>query len=247
MMHVVDTLVPGISPFNVSGGVPEPGRFLRGVMPGESLVKYKDKMGRERTFIGEMARAMSGVTVLEFDPKKGLEYGGFRMQRAQTDAKSMFNKVVDDENGDADSLFKGFSRANEAKLRVDKEYYQMVEDLRTMGMKDSEIRGVFKREGIGGIKGIMRGEFEPFKMSDKNRKDMQKAGIYEFYPREKINQLRKEMKRLPLAPDDPSTIRPRPMPMPSTSTPAVNPFMTLPSLAGGDPNTQEIARRLNLG
>ena len=275
MMHVVDTLVPGISPFNVSGGVLEPGRFLRGVTPGESLVKYKDKMGRERTFIGEMARAMSGVTVLEFDPKKGLEYGGFRMQRAQTDAKSMFNKVVDDENGDADSLFKGFSKANEAKLRVDKEYYQMVEDLRTMGMKDSEIRRVFKREGIGGIKGIMRGEFEPFKMSDKNRKDMQKAGIYEFYPREKINQLRKEMKRLPLAPDDPSTIRPRPMPITPTLptglslTPPAGlsltppsglfpPQATLPvspnplppglspSLVGGDPNTQEIANRLGL-
>ena len=121
----------------------------------------------------------------------------------------------------------------------------------------------------------MRGEFEPFKMSDKNRKDMQKAGIYEFYPREKINQLRKEMKRLPLAPDDPSTIRPRPMPITPTLptglslTPPAGlsltppsglfpPQATLPvspnplppglspSLVGGDPNTQEIANRLGL-
>jgi len=275
IMHVVDTAIPGFVPANISGGVPEPSRFLRGTLgTEEGFISYKDKMGRERTFVGEMVRAMSGVTPLEFDPKKGLEYGGFRMQRSQTDAKKMFNRVVDDENGDARTLYNGFVAANEAKFRVDKEYYQMVEDLRTMGMKDSEIRRVFKREGIGGVKGIMRGEFEPFKMSDKNRKDMQKAGIYEFYPRERINQLRQDMRRLPLAPDDdPSKVKP--MSAPSTSTPAVNPFMslpdaqtsvtpaarpnlgpsttavnpfmTLPSLAGGDPNTQEIARRLNLG
>jgi len=276
IMHVVDTVVPGIVPVNISGGVPEPSRFLRGVMPGESLVKYKDKMGRERTFIGEMARAMSGVSVLEFDPKKGLEYGGFRMQRSQTDAKSMFNKVVDDENGDAGTLFNGFRKANEAKYRVDKEYYQMIEDLRTMGMTNSEIRKVLKQEGVGGTKGIMRGEFEPFKVSAKNKKDMRKAGIDEFYPREQINQLRKDMNRLPLAPDDPSTIRPRPTPNTSTppaglsltpptglsltpppglspSTQAAPPVFQnplppglSPALTGGDPNTQEIARRLGL-
>tara|TARA_R110000823_G_scaffold170274_2_gene302795 strand:- start:9687 stop:13892 length:4206 start_codon:yes stop_codon:yes gene_type:complete len=282
IMHVADTMIPGIVPFNVSGGKLEPSRFLRGVMPGESLVKYKDKMGRERTFVGEMARQMTGVTPLEFDPKRGAEYGGFRMQRAQTDAKRKFNKVVDDENGDASTLYNAFKEANEAKLRVDREYYQMVEDLRTMGMKDSEIRKVFKKEGIGGIKGIMRGEFEPFKMSDKNRKDMQKAGIYEFYPRERINDLRSQMRRIPLAPDDgPNLARTRDAYAPPTEEPIGpasnpfmslpnnpfmslpdkqssvprpnlapitqaqdNPFMSLPSLAGGDPNTQEIARRL---
>jgi len=273
IMHVVDTMIPGFVPVNISGGVPESSRFLRGTLgTEEGFLSYKDKMGRERTFVGEMARAMSGVTPLEFDPKKGLEYGGFRMQRSQTDAKRMFNRVVDDENGDAGTLYNGFRKANEAKYRVDKEYYQMVEDLRTMGMTDSEIRKVFKREGIGGVKGIMRGKFEPFKMSDKNRKDMQKAGIYEFYPREKINQLRKDMKRLPLAPDDgPSQVRstrPEPaapaanpfMSLPDKQssvvnpaarpnlTPATaaqtNPFLSLPTLAGGNPDTQEIANRL---
>ena len=272
IMHVVDTVVPGIVPVNISGGVPEPSRFLRGVMPGESLVKYKDKMGRERTFIGEMARAMSGVSVLEFDPKKGLEYGGFRMQRSQTDAKRMFNRVVDDENGDAGTLYNGFRKANEAKYRVDKEYYQMIEDLRTMGMTDSEIRKVLKQEGIGGTKGIMRGEFEPFKVSAKNRKDMRKAGIDEFYPREKINQLRQVMRRLPLAPDNnPSQVKPQSGPepfvpksfvpkpavqgnlspasaptFPSSAPPTFNPVVASgnPALVGGNPDTQEIANRL---
>ena len=96
IMHVVDTMIPGFVPVNISGGVPESSRFLRGTLgTEEGFLSYKDKMGRERTFVGEMARAMSGVTPLEFDPKKGLEYGGFRMQRSQTDAKRMFNRVVE--------------------------------------------------------------------------------------------------------------------------------------------------------
>jgi len=275
MLHVADTLMPSMVPINITSGGIEPSRFLRGVVGTEDgPISYKDKMGRERTFIGEMARQMTGVTPLEFDPKKGLEYGGFRMQRAQTDAKRMFNKVVDDENGDARTLYNGFVAANEAKLRVDKEYHQMVEDLRAMGMTDPEIRRTFKKEGIGGIRGIMRGEFEPFKVSKKNRQDMRKAGLLDQYPREDFNALREQLRGIPLAPDDnPSKVKP--MSAPNTSTPAVNPFMslpdsqtsvtpaarpnlgpsttavnpfmTLPSLAGGDPNTQEIARRLNLG
>ena len=143
-----------------------------------------------------------------------------------------------------------------------------------MGMKDSEIRRVFKREGIGGVKGIMRGEFEPFKASDKNRKDMKKAGIYDQYPRAQINQLRKQMRGIPLAPDDgPSQARnPRPVPVkPSTTIfgdpssslsppapivptgprPALGPPTTTmfgdSSLIGGDPATQEIANRLGRG
>ena len=275
IMHVVDTMIPGFVPVNISGGVPEPSRFLRGTLgTEEGFISYKDKMGRERTFMGEMARSMTGVTPLEFDPKKGLEYGGFRMQRAQTDSKRMFNRVVDDENGDAGTLYRGFLNANEAKLRVDKEYYQMVEDLRSMKMSDSEIRKIFKQEGIGGIKGIMRGEFEPFKVSDKNRKDMKKAGIYDQYPRAQINQLRKQMRGIPLAPDDgPSQARnPRPVPVkPSTTIfgdpssslsppapsvptgprPALGPPTTTmfgdSSLIGGDPATQEIANRLGRG
>ena len=111
---------------------------------------------------------------------------------------------------------------------------------------------------------------------------MQKAGIYEFYPRERINDLRSQMRRIPLAPDDgPNLARTRDAYAPPTEEPIGpasnpfmslpnnpfmslpdkqssvprpnlapitqaqdNPFMSLPSLAGGDPNTQEIARRL---
>ena len=269
MLHVADTLMPGMVPINITSGGIEPSRFLRGVVGTEDgPISYKDKMGRERTFMGEMARQMTGVTPLEFDPKRGLEYGGFRMQRAQTDAKRMFNKVVDDENAGSRTLYNKFVEANEAKLRVDREYYQMVEDLRTMGMSDPEIRRVFKKEGIGGINGIMRGEFQPFKPSKKNFQDMRNAGILDKYPRAEINALREQLRATPLAPDDgPSQVRnPRPaapfVPKPFVPKPVVQGNLSpanapvfptaasptfSPVLIGGDPATQEIANRLGRG
>ena len=48
----------------------------------------------------------------------------------------------------------------------------MIEDLRAMGLSDTDIRKVFKKENIGGVKGIMRGVFEPFKVLPKNIREM---------------------------------------------------------------------------
>jgi hypothetical protein len=201
-MHVMDTMMPNVIPINVSGGVPEPSRFLRGVLGTEGgPISNVDKMGRERDPLTEFARQATGVSVLEFDPKRGLEYGAYRLSQAQTDAKRMFNRVTDDANANASSLSNAFQTANNAKLRIDREYYQMIEDLRSMGLSDAEIRRELKKNNIGGIKGVMRGEFEPFKVTNKNFQEMRRAGIYDQFPREEIQNIRRSMNGIPLAPD----------------------------------------------
>ena len=202
-MHVVDTLMPNLLPVNVSGGVPEPSRFLRGVFGSEDgMISSVDKMGRERDPLAEFARQATGVSVLEFDPKRGMEYGAYRLSQSQTDAKRIFNRVTDDSNANANSLANAFQKANDAKLRIDREYYQMVEDLRSMGLSDSDIRREFKKNNIGGIKGVMRGEFEPFKVTNKNFQEMRRAGVYNQFPREEIQNIRRNMNGIPLAPDE---------------------------------------------
>ena len=208
-MHVVDTLMPNLLPINVSGGVPEPSRFLRGVLGSEDgMISSVDKMGRERDPLAEFARQATGVSVLEFDPKRGLEYGAYRLSQSQTDAKRMFNRVTDDSNANASSLANAFQKANNAKLRIDREYYQMVEDLRSMGLSDADIRREFKKNNIGGIKGVMRGEFEPFKVTNKNFQEMRRAGIYNKFPRDAVQDIRRKMNGIPLAPDDPVGVKP---------------------------------------
>ncbi len=201
--HVVDTLMPNLIPANVSGGKLEPSRFLRGIAGSEDgMISSMDKMGRERNALGEFARQVTGVSPLEFDPKRGLEYGAYRLSQTQTNAKRKFNRITDDVNAGSNQLLNAFKTANNDKLRIDKEYYQMMEDLRSMGLTDADIRRVLKKNNIGGIKGIMRGKFEPFKVTPKNFKEMRDAGIFSKYPREQIRDVQRQMKDLPLAPDD---------------------------------------------
>ena len=212
--HVLNTMVPSVSPIDLNG---EPGRFIRGtignIAPG--AVNPKDKLGRERELMTEVIRAFSGVTPQEFDPARGLEFGAYRMSQAQTNARRIFNQVTDDANATAGSLKRAFQRANNAKLRVDRQYYQMIEDLKTTGMTNRDIMRVLKKNNIGGYKNIVRGEFQPFRISKKNIQEMRDAGVYQLYPRDEIRQIQQEMKGMSLKPDTDLSVSPRPS-VPST-------------------------------
>ncbi len=212
-MHVMDTMAPGLSPFNVSGGELEAGRFARGVFGGISpeLVDPEDKMGRERSIGQEMFRAFSGITPQVFDPKKGLEFGAFRLNQAQTDAKSIFNGKTDDFNATGQDLLDAYVSANNSKFRIDREYRQMIEDLRALGMKDSEIRKVLKQNNIGGADGVLRGKFEPFDVTPKNFQEMRRSGTLEQFPREQIREIQKVMRGMPLD-QGPMNAEPAPAP-----------------------------------
>ena len=199
--HVLNTMVPSVSPIDLNG---EPGRFIRGtignIAPG--LVDPKDKLGRERNLTTEVIRAFTSLTPQEFDPAKGLEFGAYRLGQAQTNAKRMFNQVTDDANATSGSLKRAFQRANNAKLKVDREYYQLFEDLTSMGMTQREIMTVLKKNNIGGYKNIVRGEFQPFQLTKKNVQEMRDAGIFDRYPRAEIRKIQEEMRGTSLKPDD---------------------------------------------
>jgi hypothetical protein len=222
-LHVMDTLMPNVIPANVSGGELEPSRFLRGVLGSEDgMISSEDKMGRERNALGEFARQATGISVLEFDPKKGLEYGAYRLGQQQTDAKRKFNRVTDDFNASTSSLTDAFQAANNDKLRIDKEYYRLIDDLRMMGLSNADIRRVLKKNNIGGVKGIMRGKFEPFKVTKKNRQEMRDAGISGKFDNRAVIEIQRQMRNLPL---DPAEARPAVAP----AAPVINdPFKTAP-------------------
>jgi hypothetical protein len=228
IVHSFDTLIPTGVPVQVSGGKLQPDRFGRGLIDkiggedGTFLgMTSEDKMGNQRTFEDEMIRQFSGISNLEFDPKRSLRYKARSFQRAQTDAKRMFNTVTDDFNATSDSLEEAFEKANNTKLRVDKQYYQLVEDIRTLGLSDREQKKLFKTFKIGGVKGILKGRFEPFTVSDDNIAKMKRAGIYDEYRNIRLNikQIQRDMKGLSLAPDNVSRS--------SAPAPDVNPFMNL--------------------
>jgi len=64
--------------------------------------------------------------------------------------------------------------------------------------KLGRISKILKTENIGGVRSILRGEFDPFDITDTNKRKMKDAGIRELFPREEIRDLRNSFKRLPL-------------------------------------------------
>jgi hypothetical protein len=199
-LHVMETMLPNLIPINVSGGEIEPSRFARGVIGSldPELVDPKDKLGRERELTTELFRQFTGISPMEFDPKKGLEFGAYRMQQAQTDAKRMFNRVTDDANATADTFINAYVESNQAKLRVDRAYYQMIKDLETMGLSTSEIRKILKQNNIGGADMLMRGLFDPFTISDRNYQEVRNAGTMDVFPRTEIMDIQRNLRRQPL-------------------------------------------------
>ena len=242
-MHVLDTMIPNLVPINVSGGEIEPSRFARGVVGGiaPEIINPEDKLGRERELTTEILRQFSGISPLEFDPKKGLEFGAFRMQQAQTDAKRMFNRVTDDANADANTFRNAYVNANEAKLRIDRQYYQMLQDLETMGLTKRDIRRILKENNIGGADQIMRGLFEPFTISERNIQEMRRAGTLDQFPRQDIRELQNILRRQPLKevpPIEYPTGAPEPEFVPRPSAPAPS-FVPVPTAPIVDPFRQQ--------
>jgi len=271
-LHVLESVLPGLVPMNVSSGNAEPSRFLRGVLGGTPLVNSKDKQGREYNFLTEIARQMSGVTPQEFDPKKALLWQAYKFGQLQSNAKQIFNSVANDYNADSKTFMDAFIESNQAKFNVDKQYARMFDDLRTIGMPEVEIRKVLKKNQIGGAKEVMRGKFKPAKVTPQNLKKMREVGTLDLFPRKQINEITQRLRNISLNPKEVKpdfsvpNVNTTPVPVPVVNpfmnlpdvntTPSVNPFLNLstqtnaprpvdPALVGNDPATQAIANRLS--
>ena len=269
MLHVMETILPNIVPLQVSGGELGISRGARGILGEFGVVNPKDKMGNERTGLGELSR-LTGFSSQTFDPKRGLKYAARRFQRGQSDANRLFTKYTDDENATPNTFLKGYQYANQQKLANDKQYYRMIEDLRSMGVPNAEIGRILKANGISGWKDIIKGKYKPVSISPQSIRKMKVAGTYSTFPTQQINSLRQSMSRIDLSTeyepeesivfdkvlnplgavkDALSNIVPAAEAgtMPTSQMPQFTQpqFTTSPaSLAGSNPATQEIANRL---
>jgi hypothetical protein len=217
------------------------------------VINPKDKLGRERKLSEEMFRVFTGVTPMQFDPEFALRINAGRLQRAQTDAKRIFNSVIDDANLTPDQMISAYRRANDRKRVVDEQYFQVIEDLQTLGMSKGQIRRLLKENKIGGADQIMRGRFEPFKLSDDARGKMRRAGTFDIYKQTRgpLRDIYKDLRGIKLTRDEEPAPRPAPsanrfggnpvqLPAPPQSTPIPRPSA---NRFGGTP-VQQVDPRL---
>ena len=192
--HIIDALLPAVVPVNVSGGEFEAGRFARSLVTSMGLneelgISAADRRGIERDITQEIFRAISGVTESDILATDSIKFKGFEFSAGRRDASNIFNRVARRPNVQRDDLLAAYEDANNARYRVFNRFHQTVEDLRTFGMKDRDIRRILDEANVGGIDALMAGRFEPLVPSDVVLNEMARNGTLEQYPRQEIREI----------------------------------------------------------
>ena len=197
--HVIDGILPSAIPIDVRSGEFEISRFGRGVVSGLGLeglgISTKDRMLRERELSKELARAFSGITENPIE-STALKFKGYEFSRARTNANNIFTTISNRGNATSQDFEDAYRRASAASFRAQSRMFNIVEDMRLLGMSNSQIRKVFRDAGIGGINNIMRGKFDPIDISPTVRKNVRRNEL--DLPRKEINRIRNEFRNLPL-------------------------------------------------
>ena len=120
------------------------------------------------------------------------------MANNQRGAKKIFTRVVDDANVNSQQLLEKFVEANGKKLRLDKQSFRIIQDFKKLGLSERDIRKIFKQENIGGLTSVLRGKFEPFKISRDNIQNLRRNDKLNILPRAAINEVRKKLRNLSL-------------------------------------------------
>ena len=178
-VHILDAFNPGMSPVDLKAqkkttqmpGV-QMGRFMRGMVSSEA-----DPAGNERFAATEFLRAISGLSEIEVKPDNIVMYSSFDYSGNITGARQIFNTAVKTRGTLTDAEAVNVYRdANESLFRVQSKMYQTVEDMRALGMKDSEIRRALKKYKIGNVRELMRGRFVPMDVSQETRREVRTNG-----------------------------------------------------------------------
>ena len=204
LLHVLDAFNPGFFPANIRGGDLEPSRALRGLFGSDdpnAMLASQDKSFRKYDPETEIFRAFTGVTPLNINPERSLYYAGVEFQEAIRNATNLFNNVAYRGDVDAGSLKNAYRKANEARYKASNQFYQKIEDMRQLGLPESEIRKILKDRRIGGTDFILQGRFDPFRPSNSVVNQMQKNGTISQLPRAEIGNMYNEFRTRDLVTD----------------------------------------------
>ncbi len=242
-VHILDAFNPGMSPVDLKAqakttqmpGV-QMGRFMRGMVSSEA-----DPAGNERFAATEFLRAVTGLSEIQVKPDNIVMYSSFDYSGNITGARQIFNTAVKTRGvlTDAEAL-SVYRDANEALFRVQNKMYQTVEDMRALGMRDSEIRKALKKYKIGNVSQLIRGRFVPMNISTETRRSVRENG--NRLPMSDIRAIAREFRNreLGVATEDPDVQTTAPQA--STDDPGlVSSYAVTPAPNTGAPSPSSVA------
>ena len=180
--HVVDTLLPSITPFNLqfdrTSKLPlgigvetlKAKGFPRAVIgstggKGEDK-KILNKSGKEIDVAETFVQAFSGIKVIKPQIDLTLRYRGFEANDAIRDSTNEFNRILRSPDAQSsEQLLQGFINQNEARFNVLRDLYTTIDDARALGLSDRDIEKQLKEAKVANYKEVMRGKFRPIEPS----------------------------------------------------------------------------------
>ena len=219
--HILNTVIPNFVPFtlerinplqaelnpldplnfNPLGVKVKPKKILRQTIGAiaPDIVDPEDKLGRQYG-PEQLIYSLMAVTPQEFDPEVSFRFSVYELSSAQKRLKSAFSSVLDDANVNSQQILDGYITANRNKFELDKKYYQVIEGYRKLGLDDKKIGEILQKEKIGGVKSILAGKFQPYKVSRTDFMKLSRFNNVNLYPRQSIERIQKMMINRSLVP-----------------------------------------------
>jgi len=138
------------------------------------------KSGQPIYLKDELIALLSGIRVINIDVLKSMEYktGEFqRLLRAVDDTEKIYS-AADFQDRGPEVIIGEFDQMQQEALRVQKDFYRMIQDARIIGVNDFNIRAKLKEQNVSRrmINNLMDGTFTPTNYS-KSRFKKREAAI----------------------------------------------------------------------
>jgi len=180
--HILGGFNPGLVEQFVleRGGEFVPGRVTR------ALADIPGRQGQESTGKEELLTAFTGFRRMDVDLPNTLFYRGYEYTDLRSDAVGNFSSIAKRNDSTEEEIVDAYRRTNEDLFRAQAQLKQVVDAARELGMSDQKIRFALKKQtGMGNreLNAVMRGKFEPFRVSGKVRQDIAREANYLKQPR----------------------------------------------------------------
>jgi len=155
-MHLLNAVEPGL----VSTGQ----KFYKGAT--DDLTKS----GQRINLKDELIALLSGVRIINIDILKSMEFktGAFNRGMRSVDDTEKLYSPENYKNRPPKVILGEFNQMQQEALRLQQGFYQMIQDARTIGLDDSDIKKKLLEQRMGRkmLRNLMKGEFTPVTFSE---------------------------------------------------------------------------------
>lgn len=210
VVHLLNQMGPtNITPFRVPVGADfsevELSRLPRSLFSKTEfgVSEVEPSTGRTYSAPSEIFRALSGLQTQTVDSRRVAKFKANEFKERRSQSATLFNDVVNREFSDEDDYIRGYLAANEARLRVFREFAIQTRALENLGVSRNELENILRKERLGKeeIRAIMNGRYIPYSPNKVKLEEGQEKG-HEI-PYGLLGILEADLKNISIDPDFP--------------------------------------------